>query len=41
MYEQGGFECEADVEGDTVQKKIRNAQIAQFNFILGKKQTIG
>ncbi|XP_075257442.1 threonine--tRNA ligase 1, cytoplasmic-like [Convolutriloba macropyga] len=33
LYESG-FECECDVEGDTVQKKIRNGQIAQFNFIL-------
>merc|ERR1712226_315702 len=33
LYESG-FECEADVEGDTVQKKVRNGQIAQFNFTL-------
>ncbi|XP_065337591.1 threonine--tRNA ligase 1, cytoplasmic-like isoform X1 [Cloeon dipterum] len=30
-----GFVCEADSDaGDTMNKKIRNAQLAQFNFIL-------
>ncbi|XP_065336038.1 threonine--tRNA ligase 1, cytoplasmic-like, partial [Cloeon dipterum] len=30
-----GFVCEADVDsGDTMNKKIRNAQLAQYNFIL-------
>lgn len=30
-----GFECEFDVDcGDTLNKRIRNAQVAQFNFIL-------
>lgn len=35
-----GFECDKDTEGDTVQKKIRNAQLAQYNFILvcGQKE---
>ena len=33
-----GFECDKDTEGDTVQKKIRNAQLAQYNFILGTRQ---
>lgn len=35
-----GFMCEADVDdGNTLNKKVRNAQIAQFNFILGKRST--
>ncbi|XP_011418149.2 threonine--tRNA ligase 1, cytoplasmic isoform X2 [Magallana gigas] len=36
-----GFMCEADVDdGNTLNKKVRNAQIAQFNFILvvGEKE---
>merc|ERR1712179_304491 len=35
-----GFTCEADVEGDTMNKKVRNAQLAQFNFIfvVGEKE---
>lgn len=33
----GGFMCDVDVDpGDTMNKKIRNAQLAQYNFILGK-----
>lgn len=33
---QEGFMCEVDTDaGDTMNKKIRNAQLAQFNFILG------
>lgn len=36
LYESG-FMAEVDVDhGDTLNKKIRNAQLAQFNFILGK-----
>lgn len=32
-----GFMSESDLDaGDTMNKKIRNAQLAQFNFILGK-----
>lgn len=32
-----GFVCDVDVDpGDTMNKKIRNAQLAQYNFILGK-----
>jgi hypothetical protein len=32
-----GFMCDVDVDpGDTMNKKIRNAQLAQYNFILGK-----
>jgi len=28
--------CDVDVDhGDTLNKKIRNAQLAQYNFILG------
>lgn len=35
IYE-AGFMCEVDTDaGDTMNKKIRNAQLAQFNFILG------
>ena len=31
-----GFVCDADVDdSDTMNKKIRNAQLAQYNFILG------
>ena len=26
--------------GETLNKKIRNAQLAQYNFILGKKKLI-
>lgn len=34
---KAGFMVEVDVDaGDTMNKKIRNAQLAQFNFILGK-----
>ena len=34
---EAGFCCEVDVDaGDTMNKKIRNAQLAQFNFIFGK-----
>jgi threonyl-tRNA synthetase len=33
-----GFMCDVDVDpGDTMNKKIRNAQLAQYNFILGKE----
>lgn len=32
-----GFMCDADTDaGDTMNKKIRNAQLAQYNFIFGK-----
>jgi threonyl-tRNA synthetase len=32
-----GYQAEVDLDwGDTFNKKIRNAQLAQFNFILGK-----
>jgi len=32
-----GYQAEVDLDaGDTLNKKIRNAQLAQFNFILGK-----
>lgn len=32
-----GFMSEADTDaGDTLNKKVRNAQLAQFNYILGK-----
>ena len=33
----GGFCVEADVDnGNTMNKKVRNAQLAQFNFIFGE-----
>lgn len=33
--------CEADLDdGNTLNKKVRNAQIAQFNFILGRTFTL-
>lgn len=36
IYE-AGFMCEVDIDpGDTMNKKVRNAQLAQFNFILGE-----
>ncbi len=32
-----GFNCDCNVDdGETMNKKIRNAQLAQYNFILGK-----
>lgn len=31
-----GFKAEIDLTSDTMNKKIRNAQIEQFNYILGK-----
>lgn len=35
LYDEG-FMVEVDTDpGDTMNKKIRNAQLAQFNFILG------
>lgn len=35
IYE-AGFNCDFDEDtGDTMNKKIRNAQLAQYNFILG------
>lgn len=41
---EAGFMAEADLDdGDTMNKKIRNAQLAQFNFILvvGEKEKTG
>ena len=33
-----GFNCDFEEDDDdTMKKKIRNAQLAQYNFILGKK----
>jgi threonyl-tRNA synthetase len=32
-----GFQCEVDLDaGTTMNKKIRNAQLAQYNFIFGR-----
>ena len=40
LYESG-FMAEVDLStGDTMNKKIRNAQLSQFNFILGKLSCI-
>lgn len=42
IYE-AGFECDLDAdEGDTLNKKIRNGQLAQYNFILvvGEKESL-
>lgn len=37
VIHENGYQVEADIDdGDTLNKKIRNAQLAQFNFILGK-----
>merc|ERR1719462_642255 len=41
MMKAGGFCVEADVDnGNTMNKKVRNAQLAQFNFIfvVGEKE---
>jgi hypothetical protein len=32
---EAGFHVDADVSGDTLNKKIRNAELAQYNFIFG------
>ena len=37
---EAGFCCDVNVEsGETMNKKIRNAQLAQYNFIFGKYLT--
>lgn len=37
---EAGFLCEVDTDpGDTMNKKVRNAQLSQFNFILGEALT--
>ena len=37
LMKTGGFCVEADVDnGNTMNKKVRNAQLAQFNFIFGE-----
>lgn len=34
---EAGFMCDVDVDdSDTMNKKIRNAQLAQYNFIMSK-----
>ena len=39
QLKEAGFMCEANVDNtETMNKKVRNAQIAQFNFIFGKFQ---
>ena len=39
LMKTGGFCVEADVDnGNTMNKKVRNAQLAQFNFIFGESQ---
>ena len=35
---EAGFMCDVDVDdGNTMNKKVRNAQLAQYNFILGER----
>ena len=35
---KAGFCCDADTDdSNTMNKKVRNAQLAQYNFIFGKK----
>ena len=37
MLHSKGFCCDADTDdGNTMNKKVRNAQIAQYNFIFGE-----
>jgi len=37
QLKEAGFMCEANVDNtETMNKKVRNAQLAQFNFIFGK-----
>ena len=39
LMREAGFCVEADTDdGNTMNKKVRNAQIAQFNFIFGEYQ---
>ncbi|XP_014256412.1 threonine--tRNA ligase, cytoplasmic isoform X2 [Cimex lectularius] len=43
MLHKAGFVCDYDIDrGDTMNKKIRNAQLAQYNFILvvGEKEKV-
>ena len=41
LCKEHGFCCEADNDnGNTMNKKVRNAQLAQFNFIFGKSLQI-
>ena len=38
LCREKGFCCEADTDdSNTMNKKVRNAQLAQFNFIFGKE----
>ncbi len=37
---EAGFCCDTDVDdSNTMNKKVRNAQLAQYNFIFGKVVT--
>ena len=37
LMKAAGFCCEADTDNsNTMNKKVRNAQLAQFNFIFGE-----
>jgi threonyl-tRNA synthetase len=36
---EAGMYVDIDVTGDTLSKKIRNAEIAQYNFIVGQYST--
>ena len=35
IFHKGRMYCDMDLSGNTLQKKIRSAQIAQYNFIFG------
>lgn len=40
VLKERGFCAEADVDdSNTMNKKVRNAQLAQFNFIFGKRNS--
>ena len=42
QLQAAGYQVELDTDpGDTLNKKIRNAQLSQFNFILGKENFSG
>lgn len=36
IFRSKGFHADIDVRGETMQKKIRMGQLAQYNFIFGK-----
>jgi threonyl-tRNA synthetase len=36
IFREKGMYCDIDISGNTMQKKIRTGQLAQYNFIFGK-----